>query len=47
VHDLVETSWVAGDIVQGEAAGAAMRDFMFAQVYLGTHGASTPRSSGS
>src|SRR5947209_11516573 len=32
VHDLVEHSDVAGDIVQGEAIGAAMRelrDFMF------------------
>ncbi|HEV2753047.1 MAG TPA: deoxyguanosinetriphosphate triphosphohydrolase, partial [Solirubrobacteraceae bacterium] len=38
VHDLVETSAVAQDIVQGEAAGAAMtalRDFMFAEVYMG------------
>jgi len=38
VHDMVERSAVAGDIVQGERAGAAMaalRDFMFAQVYLG------------
>ena len=38
VHDLVETSDRAGDIVQGEEAGAAMdalRDFMFARVYLG------------
>ena len=38
VHDLVETSAVAGDIVQGEEAGAAMdalRDFMFEHVYLG------------
>jgi dGTPase len=38
VHDLVETSAVAGDIVQGtEAAGAmdALRTFMFDRVYLG------------
>src|SRR3954471_4740958 len=38
VHDLVETSERAGDIVQGEEAGAAMaqlRTFMFDQVYLG------------
>jgi dGTPase len=38
VHDLVETSAVARDIVQGEEAGAAMdalRDFMFERVYLG------------
>lgn len=38
VHDLVETSQVAGDIVQGERIGAAMTDlrtFMFEHVYLG------------
>ena len=38
VHDLVEHSERAGDIVQGEEAGAAMsalRDFMFEHVYLG------------
>src|SRR6202453_2348146 len=38
VHDMVERSELAGDIVQGEQAGAAMselRDFMFARVYLG------------
>ncbi len=38
VHDLVETSEAAGDIVQGERAGAAMtelREFMFERVYLG------------
>ena len=38
VHDLVETSAVAGDIVQGAEAGAAMdalRTFMFDHVYLG------------
>jgi dGTPase len=38
VHDLVETSAVAGDIVQGPEAGGAMdalRTFMFARVYLG------------
>ena len=38
VHDLVEHSATAGDIVQGEVAGAAMdtlRTFMFDRVYLG------------
>jgi dGTPase len=38
VHDLVETSERAGDIVQSEEAGAAMnalRTFMFDEVYLG------------
>jgi dGTPase len=38
VHDLVEHSERAGDIVQGEAVGAAMmrlRGFMFQNVYLG------------
>jgi dGTPase len=38
VHDLVEHSQAAGEIVQGEEAGAAMgalRDFMFERVYLG------------
>jgi dGTPase len=38
VHDLVEHSEAAGDIVQGERAGAAMdalRTFMFDEVYLG------------
>ncbi len=38
VHDLVEHSERAGDIVQGAAAGAAMlrlRTFMFERVYLG------------
>lgn len=38
VHDLVETSEQAGDIVQGEDAAAAMgrlREFMFEHVYLG------------
>jgi dGTPase len=38
VHDLVESSELAGDIVQGERAGAAMaalRAFMFDRVYLG------------
>jgi dGTPase len=37
VHDLVERSAEAGEIVQGERAGAAMqalRDFMFERVYL-------------
>jgi dGTPase len=38
VHDLVEHSEVAGDIVQGDAVGGAMdrlRTFMFDHVYLG------------
>jgi len=38
VHDMVEHSQRAGDIVQGERAGRAMsllRDFMFEHVYLG------------
>jgi dGTPase len=38
VHDLVEHSAVAGDILQGPEVGAAMdalRDFMFERVYLG------------
>jgi dGTPase len=38
VHDLVEHSEKAGDIVQGELIGAAMtelREFMFERVYLG------------
>ncbi len=38
VHDLVETSAVAADIVQSESVGAAMlsiRRFMFDEVYLG------------
>jgi dGTPase len=38
VHDLVESSDGAGDILQGDEAGAAMdelRDFMFERVYLG------------
>jgi dGTPase len=38
VHDLVEHSAAAGDIVQGEEAGGAMdalRTFMFDEVYLG------------
>jgi len=38
VHDLVESSAAAGDIVQGEEIGAAMlslRAFMFERVYLG------------
>ena len=39
VHDLVESSAVAGDVVQGEEAGRAMddlRSFMFERVYLGS-----------
>jgi dGTPase len=38
VHDLVEHSEPAGDIVQGDLVGGAMaelRDFMFERVYLG------------
>jgi dGTPase len=38
VHDMVEHSARAGEIVQGEEAGAAMialRDFMFERIYLG------------
>ena len=38
VHDLVEHSEAAGDIVQGELIGSAMtelREFMFERVYLG------------
>jgi dGTPase len=38
VHDMVEHSQAAGDIVQGPKAGPAMdqlRDFMFQRVYLG------------
>jgi dGTPase len=38
VHDLVESSAAAGDIVQGEEIGSAMlslREFMFERVYLG------------
>jgi dGTPase len=40
VHDLIETSDPAGDIVQSDAVGAAMsslRRFMFERVYLGPH----------
>jgi dGTPase len=39
VHDMVEESERAGDIVQGDEAGAAMRalrEFMFEHVYLGS-----------
>jgi dGTPase len=42
VHDLVETSSQAGDIVQSGEVGAAMlslRRFMFEHVYLGPHAA--------
>src|SRR2546421_618983 len=42
VHDLVERSAEAGDIVQSEEIGAAMlalRSFMFERVYLGPHAA--------
>jgi len=40
VHDLVESSEAAGDVVQGDEVGAAMlslRTFMFERVYLGPH----------
>src|SRR5437868_2985761 len=40
VHDLVESSKDAGDIVQSEEIGSAMlalRSFMFERVYLGPH----------
>jgi dGTPase len=40
VHDLVETSEAAGDILQSEDVGTAMlslRTFMFERVYLGPH----------
>jgi dGTPase len=40
VHDLVESSEAAGDIVQSEEVGSAMlslRSFMFERVYLGPH----------
>jgi dGTPase len=40
VHDLVESSAAAGDIVQSEDVGSAMlslRQFMFERVYLGPH----------
>jgi dGTPase len=40
VHDLVESSQAAGDIVQGPQIGEAMlalRAFMFERVYLGPH----------
>ena len=40
VHDLVESSEAAGNVVQGEEVGAAMlslRSFMFERVYLGPH----------
>jgi dGTPase len=42
VHDLVESSARAGDIVQGDEIGAAMldlRSFMFQAVYLGSRAA--------
>jgi dGTPase len=40
VHDLIESSEAAGDIVQSEDVGEAMlslRSFMFERVYLGEH----------
>ncbi len=42
MHDLVETSARAGDIVQSDEIGAAMlglRSFMFDRVYLGPQSA--------
>ena len=42
MHDLVETSAQAGDIVQSDEIGGAMlalRSFMFERVYLGPHSA--------
>ncbi|MBA3244480.1 MAG: HD domain-containing protein [Actinobacteria bacterium] len=42
VHDLVESSEAAGDVVQGDDVGAAMlslRAFMFERVYLGPQAA--------
>ena len=50
VHDLVEHSERAGDIVQGEKVGAAMaalRAFMFEHVYLGAGGAPRARAGSS
>ena len=47
VHDLVETSERAGDIVQGEEVGDAMlalRTFMFERVYLGPQAARGARA---
>ena len=40
MHDLIESSERAGDIVQSEEVGSAMlalRAFMFERVYLGEH----------
>src|SRR6185503_6537092 len=40
VHDLIESSEAAGDIVQSDDVGSAMlalRSFMFERVYLGEH----------
>ena len=40
MHDLIESSERAGDIVQSEEVGTAMlalRSFMFERVYLGEH----------
>jgi len=45
VHDLVESSESAGDIVQSEEVGEAMlalRAFMFERVYLGPHARAEP-----
>ena len=48
VHDLVETSARAGDIVQSDEIGAAMlalRSFMFERVYLGPGSRAEPRAT--
>jgi dGTPase len=49
VHDLVESSQEAGDIVQSEEIGGAMvalRTFMFERVYLGPHARSEHERAG-
>jgi dGTPase len=49
VHDLVESSEEAGDIVQSEEIGDAMlalRSFMFERVYLGPHARSEHARAG-
>jgi len=48
VHDLIEESQLAGDIVQSEEIGAALlslRAFMFDRVYLGPHTAAGQRQA--
>ena len=50
MHDLVEHSEAAGDIVQGDEVGGAMlrlRAFMFENVYLGPIGAGRARARSS